>query len=697
MATASYFIGVDIGGTFTDVVLAEAASHRLYTAKTLTTPDSPAKGVIAAIRDALGQAQAMPSDVQRVVHATTLATNLILERKGSRVAYVTTKGFGDLFVIGKERVVGAERYDVMIEKSPPLVSRRLTLEVEERINRLGEVVTPLNASAAAEGLARLARERPESVAICFFHSYANPAHERAMAELVRRHLPGAYVALSSEVWPEFREYERASTTVMSAYVGPTISSYVEALAEDLRKMGLTGSFEIMQSSGGVMAAAAVARKPIYSVESGPAAGVIAATHLGKLCNQPNIISFDMGGTTAKAGLIRHGKPSITHDFRVGSHLSSGIRAGGHPIKIPVIDLAEVGAGGGSIAWVDPGGALQVGPSSAGAAPGPACYGFGGEQPTVTDANLVLGYLDSDYFLGGKMRIYPERSRAAIAPLAERLGLGVVEAAKGIYEIANTHMGSAVRVVTIQRGIDPREFAVMAFGGAGPVHAVKVAEQFEIPNVIVPVSPGLASALGLLVSDMAEDYVATLLMDGREADIGRIEQLLGELEQNGRAALHTQGVAESNVVIQRLIDVRFKHQSHELSVPIPDGPITPATVSAAEEGFRRLYNELYGVLPNDPCQFVNFRVRATGIVPKPELSRASPGDGNSRRALKGARQAYFAEAGGFADTSVYDRIRLRPGDAVAGPAIVEEPDSTTVCPPDYTIRVDEYLNLHINRG
>ena len=697
MAQANYFIGVDIGGTFTDVVLAEAASHRLYTAKTLTTPDNPAQGVIAAMREAMGQAQATPADVQRVVHATTLATNLILERKGSRVAYVTTKGFGDLFVIGKERVVGADRYNVLLEKSPPLVSRRLTLEVNERINRLGAVVVALDEQAAVAGLARLAREDPQAVAICFFHSYANPAHERAMAELVRKYLPRAYVALSSEIWPEFREYERASTTVMSAYVGPTISSYVQALDADLRKMGLTGSFEIMQSSGGVMSAAAVARKPVYSVESGPAAGVIAAAHLGKLCNQPNIISFDMGGTTAKAGLIRHGKPGITHDFRVGSHLSSGIRAGGYPIKIPVIDLAEVGAGGGSIAWVDAGGALQVGPSSAGAAPGPACYGFGGEQPTVTDANLLLGYLDPAYFLGGRMRIYPDRSLAAIAPMAKRLRLDAVEAAKGIYEIANTHMGSAVRVVTIQRGVDPREFAVMAFGGAGPVHAVKVAEQFEIPNVIVPVSPGLASALGLLVSDMAEDYVATFLMDGREADVARIGQLLGELEQNGRAALRAQGVAEPNIVIQRLIDVRFKHQSHELSVPIPDGPISAATVVAAEEGFRRLYNELYGVLPNDPCQFVNFRVRATGIVPKPELNRAAAGDGNSRRALKGARKAYFAEAGGFADTTVYDRAGLRPGDVLSGPSIVEEPDSTTVCPPGYAVGVDEYLNLHINRG
>jgi N-methylhydantoinase A len=697
MQKGRYFIGVDIGGTFTDVVLAEATGHQLYTAKTLTTPDNPGRGVITAIGEALGKAQAKPAGVERVVHATTLATNLILERKGSRVAYITTAGFGDMFQIGKERVVGADRYNVLFDKSPPLVSRRLTLEIEERINKTGEVVRPIDGRAAAQGLERLAREHPESVAICFLHSYANPAHERRIAELVGKHLPGVYVALSSEIWPEFREFERASTTVISAYVGPTISTYVGALETDLRKMGITGSFDVMQSSGGVMSAAAVARKPVYSIESGPAAGVIAATYLGQLCGLSNIISFDMGGTTAKAGLIRHGKPGMTHDFRVGSHLSSGVRAGGYPIKTPVIDLAEVGAGGGSIAWVDAGGALQVGPMSAGAAPGPACYGFGGEQPTVTDANLILGYLDPDYFLGGQMRIYRERSLAAIEPLAKRLGLDPVGVAKGIYEIANTHMGSAVRVVTIQRGIDPREFAVMAFGGAGPVHAVKVAEEFEIPNVIVPLSPGVASALGLLVSDVAEDYVSTLLMDGAGADVERIKRMFDELEQRGRGALRAQGVADANVIVQRFIDVRFKHQSHELPVPIPEEPIGAATVSAAEAGFRSLYNELYGVLPNDPCQFVNFRVRASGIVPKPELSRVEAGDGDARRALKGTRKAYFGEAADFVETRVYDRTRLLPADSVTGPAIIEEADSSTVCPPNYVARVDAYLNLHLTRA
>ncbi len=697
MQTDRYFVGVDIGGTFTDVVLAEATGHRLYTAKTLTTPDSPGRGVITAIGEALARARAKPADVERVVHATTLATNLILEHKGSRVAYITTAGFGDLFQIGKERVVGADRYNVLFDKSPPLVSRRLTLEVEERINRAGEVIKPINERAAVEGLRRLGREHPEAVAICFLHSYANSAHERQIAEMAREHLPGVYVALSSEIWPEFREFERASTTVISAYVGPTISTYVRALEADLRKIGIAGSFDVMQSSGGVMSAAAVARKPVYSIESGPAAGVIAAAYLGQLCGRSNIISFDMGGTTAKAGLIRHGKPGMTHDFRVGSHLSSGMRAGGYPIKTPVIDLAEVGAGGGSIAWVDAGGALQVGPMSAGATPGPACYGFGGEQPTVTDANLILGYLDPDYFLGGQMPIYPERSLAAIAPLAKRLGLDPVAVARGIYEIANTHMGSAVRVVTIQRGIDPREFAVMAFGGAGPVHAAKVAEEFEIPNVIVPLSPGVASAMGLLVSDVAEDYVSTLLMDSASADVERIRRMFDDLEARGRGALRAQGVADSQMVIQRFIDVRFKHQSHELAVPIPNGLVNDATISAAESGFRTLYNEMYGVLPNDPCQFVNFRVRASGIVPKPELSRLARGDGDCRRALKGTRRAYFGEAQDFVETRVYDRPRLLPADTVAGPAIIEEPDSSTVCPPGYVARVDEYLNLHLAKA
>ena len=692
-----YFIGVDIGGTFTDVVLAERSSKRLCNAKKLTTPANPETAVMEAIADAMGQAGAAPGEVARVVHATTLATNLILERKGAKVGYITTKGFGDMFSIGKERRLGQDRFDLFFQKTPPLVDRLMVAEVNERIDARGEVLNALDAGDAQAQVERLAGRKPDAIAICLLHSYINPAHERILAGFVRKRLPGVYVALSSDVWPEYREFERASTTVASAYVGPMVADYVQRLHREIRRAGITGSFQIMQSNGGVMSAAVAAQKAICSVESGPAAGVIAAAHLGRLLGHPDIVSFDMGGTTAKAGVIRGGQPSITNDFRVGGRVSIGGRSTGQPIKIPVVDLAEVGAGGGSIAWIDSGGVPQVGPRSAGASPGPACYGFGGVEPTVTDANLVLGYLDPDYFLGGGMKIYPQASRAAIAPLAEKLKLDITAAAHAIYKMVNTHMGSAVRMVTVQRGIDPRQYAVVAFGGAGPAHIVKVAEQFEIPKVIVPLSPGLKSAFGLLVSDLVEDRVVTRTMDLDGADVGELNRLFDELERSARASLRSEGLTDEEIGVERLLDLRFRHQMHEMPVPIAPGAITSQSVSDVDRRFRRLYAQAYGVEMSDPSQIVNVRIHALGRVAQPEIARAEAGDGNPIRALKGMRQAFFADAGGFVETRVYDRALLKHQDALAGPAIIEEPDSTTICPPGYAVQVDAYLNLLIHRG
>ena len=571
------------------------------------------------------------------------------------------------------------------------------LEINERLNARGEVITPLDIADAEAKLKDLAGKKPDAVAVCLLHSYINPAHERVVGELLRKHLRNIYIALSTEVWPEFQEYERASTTVVSAYVGPMMSDYLGRLAQELRLIGATCSLHIMQSSGAVMPAHVAAQKAVYSVESGPAAGVIAAAHLGVRCGHPNLLSFDMGGTTAKVGLIQHGEPKISHNFRVGAGVSAGVERSGEPVKIPVIDLAEVGAGGGSIAWIDKGGFLHVGPGSAGAAPGPACYGLGGDQPTVTDANVILGYLNADYFLGGKMVIYPEKSREAIANnVAEQLKLDVVSAAHGIYQLANTYMGSAVRMMTVQRGIDPREFAVMAFGGAGPIHIVKVAEQFNIPTIIIPPSPGLASAFGLLVSDIAYDYVATKLITASRMKASQLREIFDSLEQAGRQALAAD-VAEKDVVIQRTVDVRFVHQKHEHTVAVQSGPITEDTPKAIEKAFRNLYFESFKVRPDDPVEFVNYGVRAVGVVSKVEIVEVGPGDGNAQRALKGSRKAYFAEAQDFIETPVYDRTALRHGDFVQGPAILEEPDSTTICPPGYSVGVDAFCNLIIRKG
>ncbi len=692
----SVYIGVDIGGTFTDLVLAQDGSDRLHNVKTLTTPANPVEGVMTAIRQALFEVGRFPGDVSRLVHATTLPTNLVLERQGARVAYLTTKGFGDIFLLSKQRPVGPDRFNIFYERSPPLVPRNLVAEFVERMDHRGDVLTPLDVPAAEAALDALARKQPEAIAICLLHSYANPSHEQRLAELARARFPGIHIALSSEVWPEYNEYERATTTVLSAYIGPMLSTYVHALERELAEFGVTCPLQIMQSSGGVMSAAAAVRKAAYLIESGPAAGVVASAHLGRVSDFPNLISFDMGGTTAKAGVIRDGVPSITHDFRVGGRTSSGARDAGEPIKVPVVDLAEVGAGGGSIARVDAGGFLQVGPRSAGASPGPACYGFGGTEPTVTDANIVLGYLDAGYFLGGRMKIFPELSHTAIArQLGDKLGMDAVTAAKGIYDLANTHMASAIRVVTLQRGIDPRDFTLTAFGGAGPLHAVRVAELFDIPTVVVPPSPGVKSAFGLLVSDLAYDYVATTIMPAASADCDMLNSALARLEDKGRGELAVSGEGAA-VEIQRSLDLRFASQALDIAIEITDGPVTEDTIRAAEDRFRVKYFELCGMRPADPCQIVNCRVRAMGIVAKPDTPAVAAGNGDPARAFKNRRRAYFPETGGFADTHVYDRLRLAPGDRIAGPAIFEEPDSTTLCPPGYIARVDTHLNLIVTR-
>ena len=704
MPERRFFVGIDIGGTFTDVVVAERGARALRIAKKLTTPDDPAVGVKEALREALASANAETGDLDRAVHATTLATNVILEGRGARVAYVTTQGFGDMLSMSDVRRREPERYDLFYENPEPPVPRRSIAEVRERVGAGGEVVTPLDEEQARSEIGRALRggldegEEAEAVAVCFLHSYANPAHERRAGEIVRELLPGAYVVLSSDVCPQYREFPRASTAVMSAYVGPVVASYVERLEAELHGMGLTGVFQIMQSNGGVMTARAAAARPINSVESGPAAGVIAAAYFGRLFGMENIVSFDMGGTTAKAGLVRGGQPTVTNDFYVGGAASHRSAASGYPVKIPVIDLAEVGAGGGSIARVDAGGALQVGPDSAGAAPGPACYGFGGDRPTVTDANLVLGYLNPDYFLGGAMRIHAERSREAIeAHVAGPLGLSVTEGAAGVYDVVNANMASAVRMVTVQRGIDPRDFSIIAFGGAGPAHVARLAEEFGTPSVIVPVAPGTASAFGLLVSDMSADYAHTRVMDPATGDMSEIDAIFAELEAEGVERMRADGVPPEAIRVERQIDARFHYQSHELSVSAPQGQLTTEAAAGVAEAFRARYEELYGIRLNNPVEFVSYRVKVVGETPKAELTAAEVEEGAASDAWKGSRPAYFREAAGFIDTPVFDRERLRPGAQIDGPAIIEEPDSTIVVPPPFRASVDAYRSVVITRG
>jgi N-methylhydantoinase A len=695
-------VGIDIGGTFTDVVLADLDQGTLHTAKELTTPERPADAVLAGLDAALASAGAVPGDVARVVHATTLATNIVIERRGATVAYVTTEGFGDLLVIGHDRRTDAGKYDLFYEKQPPLVPRRLTVEVRERIAASGDVVVPLDEERVEPALRDLltgpAGEAIDSVAVCLIHAYANPEHERRLRDLIARVRPDVHVVLSSDACPEYRELPRANTTVVAAYVGPTVASYVRDLEARLRSEGVEASLQIMQSNGGTASAGAVIERPVQLVESGPAAGVIAAAHAGRRVGAEDLIAFDMGGTTAKAGLVRDGRPGIATEFVVGGRASSGRRrsATGYEVKLPVVDLAEVGAGGGSIGRVDSGGALRVGPESSGSFPGPACYGRGGRRPTVTDADLILGYIDPDFFLGGRMRISPTAAaRALEEDVARPLGLSLIDAAAGIYEIANANMADAIRIVTLERGIDPSGFTLVASGGAGPGHVVRLAQAFDISRVIVLPHAGVASALGLVVSDVVVDRVRTKLYDQDDVDLDAVAAIYRQLSDEATAEVASQGFAADRLRTEREIDVRFRYQSHELSVPMPEGAVHEGTVAKVADEFRDLYARLYGVRPDDPVELVNYRVRVVGIVEKPDWASARMEQGPAPR--EGERAAYFAEAGKHVATAVYRRDDLGWGHTVAGPAILEDASSCTVVPPGWVAEVDRWGSLRLSAG
>lgn len=689
-----YFVGVDIGGTFTDLVIARSGEDGFRLVKTLTTPDDPVRGVMNAIKEALELVSIGADRLQRIVHATTLPTNLVLERKGARVGFITTSGFGDMFRIGKHKPMGADRYDMTYRRPPSLVPTGLVAEIAERMDHRGEVVIAFDQDQAERAVAQLVALKPDSIAVCFLHAYANPAHERAVANIVRRLAPDIYLALSSEIWPEYQEYERASTTVLSAYVGPTLAAYVTRLEQALGALGFDRPIQIMQSNGGAMTARAAAQKAAYAIESGPAAGMVAAAHLARSSGYDRLIAFDMGGTTAKAGVVQGGHPRIVNDFRVGGHSSGGRRDQGEPIRIPVIDLAEVGAGGGSIAWIDNGGFLQLGPRSAGAAPGPACYGLGGTEATVTDANLLLGYLDPAFFLGGRMQIYPERSMAAFRALSDRLGISVLQVALGVRKLANVHMASAIRLVTLQRGIDPRAYMLAATGGAGPLHGVDIADHFGIGTVIVPLSPGVRSALGLLVSDLTSERVMMAQTAMADADPAVIGRMFTAMEAEAHAELARDGVAIADIDLERSVGIRFDSQALELDVPVASGMISLKTLAVIEAAFRQRYFEGAGLRPDEGCHLVKCKLRAIGRVAKPTMTEHQPHDGNGSQAIKSLRPAYFEERGGLVDTTVYDRALLCSGDRMIGPAIIEEFDSTTICPPGHIASVDRHLNLLI---
>jgi N-methylhydantoinase A len=689
-----HFVGVDVGGTFTDVVLADSAGG-VTIGKVPTTPDDPRRGVVEGIRDALGRAAVDPGAVSRVVHGTTLATNVVVQRTAAPIALVATEGFGDLLRLGREARVEDDRYDLFFTPADPPVDARLTFEVAERVSAKGEVLVPLTGEAIAGVARRVAAAQPAGVSVCLLHAYAHPAHEQAVAEACRAAVPAAYVVSSSEVWPEMREYERAMTTAVCALVGPVMAAYVAGLESSLHDLGIRCGVEIMESSGGVMSAQAAARRPVATVESGGAAGVTAAGIVGRSVGLADVISFDMGGTTAKTGIVRDGSPAITHDFQIGGKGSfGGTRAGtGVPVKIPVVDLAEVGAGGGSVAWVDAG-ALHVGPQSAGAVPGPACYRRGGTEPTVTDANLLLGYLDAGGLAGG-VTLDADLAAAAVGEsIANPLGIDIPGAAHAIHEIVNETMASAIRVVTVQRGIDPRGFTLVGFGGAGPMHVARLAAAFGIQSVVVPWAAGVGSAIGLVSSDLTVDLVQTRILDLEHADATTLTQLFDELEARGRKELDDAG---ATFVMTRSADIRFHGQAHQLTVSVPDGPLGDEDLSGLAKRFHEVYRQTYGIDADAPAQLVNARVRVVRVVDKlsPRSHQVAERDPNV--ALAGERAASFVEVGGFTTTPVFDWSRLEPGSRLVGPAIVEGADATIVVPPGYSAAVDRWRNVVLASG
>lgn len=697
-------LAIDIGGTFVDVAV-RAPDGRIMTGKYLAGAD-PLDAVVGGVEDLLARSCVEPGALRRVLHATTLATNAILQDRGAPVAFVTTRGFGDLLALGRDTPVDETRYDLWRPAPAPLVPRALCFEVDERVTAGGAVGRALSDEAAASVAEALGATGVEAVAVCLLHAYANPAHERLLAAAIRAAMPSAHVVCSSDVWPEPREFERATTTVVSATVGPVMAGYLRELAARLAGLGVTAPIHVLDSSGGLMTPARAAEHAATTVESGPAAGVLTARAVAVGAGHPDAVAFDMGGTTAKAGLVRGGSPTLVRDFRVGGVASSGGRRAGSgvPVKVPTMDLAEVGAGGGSVAWVDETGGLRVGPRSQGADPGPACYGRGGEVATVTDADLVLGYLGDRPLAGGSLALDRAAAERALDRLARRLGIGRTEAAAAVHDVANVTMAFAIHVVTVQRGVDPRRFVLVATGGAGPVHAARVAERFEVGTVVVPEHSGAASATGLLDAATAAERVATLRRPvalpapGRGGDDpGPIEELAEELAGALAAEL---SLDIRGARVERSVLARYRGQAHELSVAVPAGAVDAAAASVLAHAFEVRYRERYGTVPGGPAEVVGVVVRV-GEGAGPPVAHPGPqaaaGGEVEPPAADHRRPAFFVEAGGFVEVEVWRRAACAPGTRVRGPAIVEEPGSTSVVPPGWSAEIDGGRRLLLVRA
>lgn len=684
-------IGVDIGGTFTDLV-AQDENGRLCVAKVMTTPENHADGIMAA----LAKAGVDLAETELFLHGSTIAINTVVERKGVKAALLTTRGFRDVYEIGRSN--RPDPYDLFFERPKPLVPRSLRREITERITASGEVRTPLEAEGAAAVVAELREAGVESIAVCLLHSYANPAHEVALGKIIDSVHPKAYVSLSHRILREYREYERTSTTVVNAYVGPVVARYLASLESRLRERGFGGEVLVMQSGGGVMSIGAAIEAPVRMMESGPIAGVTGAASVARALGYPNAIAFDMGGTTAKTSMIKGGVAKVAGGYYIGGYST------GHPVMLPVVDIVEVGSGGGSMAWLDRAGGLKVGPVSAGAVPGPACYGLGGNEPTVTDADLLLGLLGERSFLGGEMPLdRAAAERAVESRVARPLGLPVSQAAANIVRIANAHMALALRAVSVERGEDPRDFALVAFGGAGPLHACTLARELGIPVVVIPRLPGQFSAWGLLVSPLRRDYVQTLLRDYAAVSPAEVNSVLGALVREGLDTLARERRTETPAPkVDCALDLRYKGQEHSISVPLRGPELTPQARASVARRFHELHSSLYShSAADEPLEIVGVRVTVQVPVEDGRFGHRARtvAEGGGPARPRERRQAYMGEQYGFLETPVYRRSELAPDGSLKGPAIIEEDASTTVVLPGDRVAVAPggELVVHIAQG
>ena len=656
------YVGVDTGGTFTDFIYWDGEEWKVL--KIPSTPDNPAEAVLKGLEE-LRKGET-PLDI---VHGSTVATNALLERKGARTALITNKNFEDVLIIGRQN---RERlYDLHYRRPTPLVPEELRFGLDCRIDYKGEELKPIDPEELKRLTEELIKKKVESVAVCFLHAYANPKHEKEVEEAIKERTEGIFISLSHEILPEFREYERMSTTVVNAYVGPKMSGYLKYLKDRLRPSDV---LRVMQSNGGVISVETASREAVRTILSGPAGGVMGALFIGKLTGIEKLITFDMGGTSTDVSLVDK-RPKITTESKI-----SGI-----PVKVPMIEIHTVGAGGGSIAYIDEGGALRVGPQSAGAKPGPICYGRGGKDITVTDANLFLGRLVPEHFLGGKMRLYPELLKEPFKELSKRAGLTSLELAEGIIRVVNSNMERAIRKISIERGYNPEEFALLSFGGAGGLHAVFLAKSLNIPKVIIPVNPGILSAIGMLMSDVVKDLSTTVMLKESEATPHTLEELFRALEEKLLKDMEREGFPQEQVILERFMDLRYKGQSYELIIPYSED---------FRESFEREHERLYGYRHEGrEVEIVNIRLRAVGLKDKPSLKELEFSEKLSSDAILGEREVYIN--GEWKKFKVLDRDKLTFGNKIDFPAVVVEYSSTTLIPEGVVGEVDRYGNLILN--